>query len=40
MPSSASERVYDVTHANVGWMQPIANYLKIGEVPKDGKTST
>lgn len=37
MPSSASKRVYDVTHADVRWMQPIANYLKIGEVPKDGK---
>ena len=37
MPSIASKWVYDVAHVDLGWMQPIANYLRIGEVPEDGK---
>ncbi|KAL6339335.1 hypothetical protein AAG906_028062 [Vitis piasezkii] len=37
MPSIALEWVYDVAHVDLGWMQPIANYLRIGEVPEDGK---
>ena len=37
MPSIASERVHDVAYADVGWMQPIANYFRTGEVPQDEK---
>ena len=33
MPSIASEHVHDVAYADVGWMQPIANYFRTGEVP-------
>ena len=37
MPFIASEWVHDVAHASVGWMHPIANYLRTGEVLEDGK---
>ena len=37
MPSIALEWVHDVTHVDVGWMQPIINYLRIGEVSEDRK---
>ncbi|RVW31489.1 hypothetical protein CK203_105801 [Vitis vinifera] len=33
MPSIASKRDRDVAYADVGWMQPIANYFRTGEVP-------
>lgn len=37
MPSIASERVHDVAHVDVRWMQPIANYLYTGEILENGK---
>lgn len=37
IPFITSKRIHEVAHADVEWMQPIANYLHAGEVSEDRK---
>ena len=37
MPSITLERVHDVSHAGLGWMHPISNYLNTNKVSENGK---